>query len=51
MTKSAYRRKRVVEGLLTASEGQSMITMAGSVLAGSQGRLQEDWAGHDHVKP
>lgn len=49
MTKSAYRRKHVVEGLLTASEGQSMI-MAGSVVAGSQGKLQEDWARCDHVK-
>ena len=50
MTKSAHRRKRVVEGLLTASEGQSMI-MAGSVVAAIQGKLQEDWARYEHVKP
>lgn len=37
MTKAAYKRKHLTEGLLTVSEGSSMITMSERMVAGRHG--------------
>ena len=36
MTKATYKREQLTVGLLTVSEGESMIIMAGSMVAGRQ---------------